>query len=733
MTKALVVLSLTTAAHVLLSLAVWRSKPSGPANRAFMYLALTLGAWTLSNGLVSAYAGTEWGIVWARVAFLSASLLPLWLFRFVAVFPTTLPSVPRYLRSAMTACAMLACVASLTPLVAQATSSVDRALHMSYGPFYPAFGAYLIASLTGSLVLLGRKLRLSTGVERVQVEFVLLGIGIAAAGGSIANLLVPLVFRTSRLNIYGPIFGLVMVVFIAHAIVRYRLLNIRLVVQRGVTEVVASLTAGAAFLVLAEIASWVLALEPRALPLAVTLLLALVVAQVFQPLRHGVQAALDYYFFRSPYDYAAALREISRAMSDIVELRLLFEYTCRAIADTVHAERAALYVRDAGGSDYRLESSWGVVEPPLAAAVPESSLLLQLLRSGNLRALVTADLRRRDIGGASAELEDLNRLGAECVLPVLMQGEFGAFYVIGPKRSGDPYFTADIDLISAVASQVGIAIRLHVQIGLAEAEKRRAERLVSFGALARELAHEIKNPLVAIRTFAELLPERAGDEEFRESFAKIVLQEIGRIDQLVARLRGFAAPPTRRFRRVDLPQLLRETLALLRGEIERAKVRVSMTGDRSAPGILGDVAQLKQLLLNIIMNALEAVDEEGQIKIRLFHLSPQQCLVLEIEDTGPGVPAELLANIFDAFVTTKPEGSGLGLAIGRAIADGHRAAIKAENNPEGRGFKIILEFPVPDPTQMQTAATDLALLPHLTDASSSTRQSSLDASIYSDT
>jgi signal transduction histidine kinase len=708
MSKALVILGLTTLAHTLLSAAVLRSKASGPANRAFAYLALTLGVWTISNGLVSVYAATPSGIVWARLVFLSASLLPLWLFRFVAIFPIATPTISRRLHSVMTACAVAACAASLTPLVARATSSVGGALHMTYGPLYPAFGAYLICSVTGSLVLLTRKLRLLTGIERVKLQFVLLGIGIAAIGGSIANLLVPLIFGTSRLNVYGPIFGLVMVAVIAHAIIRYRLLNIHLVVRRGVTEAVASLTAGAAFLGVAEIAAWLLAIEPQELPLSATLLSALFVAQVFQPMRRGVQAALDYYFFRSPYDYGAALREITRAMNEIVDLKTLFEYTCRAIAETVHAERVALYVRDAGGADYRLESVWGADEPALPRTIWESSVLMHSLRDGNRFSVITTEIQRRDNGVPSEELDDLQRLGAECVAPVLLQGQLGGFYVIGPKRSRDPYFSEDIDLISAVAGQVGIAIRLHVQIGLAEAEKRRAERLVSFGAVARGLAHEIKNPLVAIRTFAELLPERAGDEEFRESFAKIVLQEIGRIDQLVARLRSLAAPPTPRFLEVDLSELVRETLALLRGEIERARVRVSFTGDRSVAPIHGDRAQLKQLVLNIFMNALEAVDRGGQITVELSYLSASHQVALEIEDSGPGVPQELLPNIFEAFVTTKPEGSGLGLAIARAIADAHHATIRAENNSTRRGFKVVVEFPVPEQKSIQTATADPA-------------------------
>jgi signal transduction histidine kinase len=703
LTTPLIVLSLVTAAHGLLGVTIWRSQPSGPANRAFAYLALTLGAWTLSNGLVATYAGTPWGIVWARAAFFSASLLPLWCFHFVAVFPRPTPSVSRRLRSVTTLCAVTSCVVSLTPLIAQTTSSLNRTLQVTYGLLYPLFGFYLVLSLAGTLVLLSRKLRLLTGVERLQVQFVLLGIGIAATGGLITNLLVPLVFSTSRLNVYGPIFGLVMVAFIAHAVVRYRLLNIRLVVRRGVTEVGASIIAGAAFLGVAGIVSWTLALQLQALPIGVTLVLALLLAQAIQPLRRVVRAGLDRYFFRARYEYPAALREISRAMSDIIELRRLFEYTCHAIGETVHAERVALYVKDAGGSDYRFESSWGAEEPHLPSTIRESSPLVQSLCNSQQRVLIAADFRRRDDGGSSVESDDVHRLGVECILPVLVHGQLGGFYVIGSKRSGDPYFTEDIDLISAVASQVGIAIKLHVHIGLAEAERRRAERLVSFGALARELAHEIKNPLVAIRTFAELLPERADDEEFRNSFSKIVIQEIVRIDDLVARLRGFPGSPAPRFQAVDLTYLLRETLALLRGAIERARIRISMTVRHRTSPILGDPAQLTQLLLNILMNAIEAVDAGGQITIRLSHLVDGRRVLLEIADTGPGVPVELLPKIFEPFVTTKAEGSGLGLAICRGIADAHNSVIRAENNTPERGLTVVLEFPV-----LETIRSDLA-------------------------
>jgi signal transduction histidine kinase len=233
-----------------------------------------------------------------------------------------------------------------------------------------------------------------------------------------------------------------------------------------------------------------------------------------------------------------------------------------------------------------------------------------------------------------------------------------------------------------------------------EADKRRAERLASVGALAAGIAHEIKNPLVAIKTFAELLPERFTDEDFREDFSKIVIREIDRIDDLVDRLRGLATPHVQHLARLDVRVPIEETLALLRGQLEQAGIGVSLSGDISLPSIAGDMSQLKQLFLNLFINSLEAMDSGGRLAVRLIHSTSGggQRVIVEIEDSGMGIPENLLATIFHPFITTKPRGSGLGLSISRGIADAHRATIQARNNSGGRGATVIVEFPVYEET-----------------------------------
>ena len=241
-----------------------------------------------------------------------------------------------------------------------------------------------------------------------------------------------------------------------------------------------------------------------------------------------------------------------------------------------------------------------------------------------------------------------------------------------------------------------------------EGEKRRAERLASIGALASAVAHEIKNPLVAIRTFAELLPERFAEEDFQGEFSKIVVREIKRIDDLVARLRGLARPPAQPLSPVDLPDPIRETLALLHGQLKKAHITVKTAYDDDLPLVAGDPAQLKQLFLNLFMNAVEAMAPGGELSVRLVgrHGPTGDTIIAEISDTGTGIPETLLSKMFDPFVTTKQQGSGLGLSICRGIADAHRATIQAQNRPNGTGALITLEFPtVPEPvsTKLETS------------------------------
>lgn len=229
-----------------------------------------------------------------------------------------------------------------------------------------------------------------------------------------------------------------------------------------------------------------------------------------------------------------------------------------------------------------------------------------------------------------------------------------------------------------------------------EEDKRRADRLTAMGALATGIAHEVRNPLVAIKTFAELLPERADDLEFRSTFATVAVKEIHRIEELLGRLRALAIPTATPLASLDLAIPLQETLALLRGEADRRRVQLLTDIEPELPLVLGDADQLKQLFLNLLLNGLEAMPSGGRLRVSLDADRERPgagVVTLRVTDTGHGIPPEHLARVFEPFFTTKTHGTGLGLAICRTIADAHRASLWVEPGPGATGTSFVVQFP----------------------------------------
>jgi len=230
-----------------------------------------------------------------------------------------------------------------------------------------------------------------------------------------------------------------------------------------------------------------------------------------------------------------------------------------------------------------------------------------------------------------------------------------------------------------------------------EQEKRRAERLASIEAIASGLVHEIRNPLVGIKTYAQLLPSRGASEEFRDMFSRTAGREIGRIDDLLTRFRNISGASREPMQTVDISVPLGDTLETLHAQMEDRKIRLRQVGEATHRTVIGNASQLQQLFLNLCLNAIQAMEPGGELTVRVADLSEGggSTLIVEVADTGPGIPDDLLATIFDPFVTTKPHGTGLGLAICRGIADAHHARLAVRNNVGRPGCSFTVEFPVP--------------------------------------
>ena len=218
-----------------------------------------------------------------------------------------------------------------------------------------------------------------------------------------------------------------------------------------------------------------------------------------------------------------------------------------------------------------------------------------------------------------------------------------------------------------------------------------AEKLKAISTLAAGMAHEIKNPLTAIKTFAEFIPEKQNDPIFMKRLHHVLTSETQRIQEVVQELLEFAKPKTPNFKPVDLGPIIKSTVDFLSGDLLKRSIQWTISCRHDSATIQADSDQLRQVLINLIQNAADAMPIGGTLT--LATQVNDGYLELTVTDTGEGIPKELLSKIFDPFVTTKPTGTGLGLAMVQTLVRAHRGTISVTSIP-AQGTTFTLRLPL---------------------------------------
>jgi signal transduction histidine kinase len=326
------------------------------------------------------------------------------------------------------------------------------------------------------------------------------------------------------------------------------------------------------------------------------------------------------------------------------------------------------------------------------------TLLARALQLDRAALVVAApDGRRLDPVAVHGDVSDQDWLGEtvrnagwSAVLPI-QDGTNRGFLLLG--RTGDGPLS---DQDRALARSVLGTAPFGATSAVSEPRDRlaHADRLAAIGTLAAGMAHEIRNPLVSVRTFIQLLPERLDDEEFRTSFRDLALGEIDRICGLINDLLAFSRPALAEREPTDVAEAARQIARLLDAEARKHDVRLACDAADDTPRVSATAAQVKQVLMNVVLNAIQACGAAGRVRVATSgeRRHGRDWCVIEVTDSGPGIAAADAARIFDPFFTTKALGSGLGLFIARRIIDEHEGAIDASSGT-GHGCVFTIRLP----------------------------------------
>ncbi len=397
-----------------------------------------------------------------------------------------------------------------------------------------------------------------------------------------------------------------------------------------------------------------------------------------------------------------ALITIGQSLVSKLEEQELFDTVTREARQIMNVRRCALYLRDSARETARVVSFAGVEEPPPAGAGPTPFPAGDLPLDHCLIASVFHTKRQIEYHNVqSPEYVDVidlprdERLHSLLAAPLLYEGE--AFGALGVFSDRPHRFNNDEKrLLGALASLGAVAIqnsRLYARVFESEAVLRKNERLTTLGLLAAEIAHEIRNPLTVIKLLYGYLNLDFPEGDPRRKDTQVISEKLDQLEAIVTRVLNFGKAPTSLHSRWSVTEIIEDTIVLIRLKLAQAKIHLRFQPPSPPLVVDGHKGQLQQVMLNLLLNAMQVMPVGGIITITCT--SGEQAglpiVTIDIADNGTGIPENIRGQIFDSFLSGRPDGTGLGLSIVKRILRSHHGDIVVlSTNPQGTVMRVTL-------------------------------------------
>lgn len=386
------------------------------------------------------------------------------------------------------------------------------------------------------------------------------------------------------------------------------------------------------------------------------------------------------------------LVDVGQDIAASLELDEVLKRVVRQAARLMRAKACSLMLIDATEPILHIRATYGasqtyVQRSPLQC---EASLIGEVVRTGV--PIAVPDVREAP-QYQSVEMARAEGLCSLLCVPMHINTRvIGVLNVYTAERRR--FREAEVEFLSALAAQSATAIenaRLYWTMLETQEQLRQSERLAALGRMSAGLAHEIRNPLNTMQLLVYAMQKDCPPPDPLSADLKIIQDEVGRLTLLVDQCLDFARPRLPEMVPQKLQEIMEETLLFVSAEAKRRGIRLRKSWPRELPLVWVDGAQIKQVFLNVLLNALQAMGPGGRIDVRIE--AADGTITAVIRDEGEGIPPEVRAHLFTPFFTTKPDGTGLGLSIAQRIIEGHRGCIRVISE-RGAGTTVRIELPV---------------------------------------
>ncbi len=391
----------------------------------------------------------------------------------------------------------------------------------------------------------------------------------------------------------------------------------------------------------------------------------------------------------------AAINDINRMISSSLDLGQVLSTALLGLQSLVKALAYAIVLNDEETGTWSVRVARCQTQAWLEGRIVKvtKGIMEEALRSQRpaLRTAATSDPWLEMIGRAPLDL---------CCAPLVTRsGIEGLLVLIAEPHTLAPDL---LELLDHLAAALGVAVnnaRLYSELSEFTVELERsqhqliqAEKMAAVGRLTASIAHEINNPLQAIENSLHLALHPSVNEEQRRTYLELADQEVKRLVQIVMRMLDFYRPANNVLQLINVNRCVSDALALAHKKLQHAHIEVISRLSNDIPPVRGVANQLVQVFLNLIINAIEAMPDGGTLWIGSAYQSETEQVVIAFRDSGPGIPPEVRAHLFEPFHTTKPTGTGLGLTISYGIVERHQGTLEVES-PPGGGATFIVKLP----------------------------------------